>query len=174
MAGLTSEETLKEVQLLVDMCFQGNAVLDCIVYAMNTYLNTPKLYEFTHYTLSHALPTVFADNITDFMMSRNDRIYRGALKGSNKFYNDIFECFEDILEVYTDINNQLSVCINSAIDNDDKPVEDFLRGFLVNVGTPYWKQVKVLLDAINQYKEEGILASFNKDYKSYLIIKPLT
>lgn len=174
MAGLTSEETLTEVQKLIDMMFQGNAILDNVVYQMNVSpLNTPKLYEFTHFTLSHSLPSVFADAVSDFMMERNDRIYRGKIEGSNKIYSNIIKCFEDIVDVFEGINNQLSICIDSAIDNNDKPVEDFLRSFLVNVGTPYWKQAKVLLDAINQYDENGILASFNKDYESYLIIKPL-
>lgn len=169
--GLTNEITLKEVQKLVDMCFQSNAILDNIVYQMAIPpLNVPKLYNFTHQVLSHSLPITFADAITDFMIERNDRLYRGALEGANKIYNNIIECYEDIVKVFSNINNQIVICIDSAIDTNDKPVEDFLRGFLVDKGTLYLKQAQTLLDGAKQYEEAGILPLFNGNFEDFVIL----
>jgi hypothetical protein len=168
--GLTSEATLKEVQKIVDMSFSGNSVIDNIVYQLATSLNTPDFYEYMHQVISHSLPIKFADAITDFMILRNDRIYRGALEESNKSYNNIIECLEDTFKIFDDISKQLSVAIDASIDNDDKPVEDFLRSFYVSIATLYWKQLKMLLEAAKRYDADGILSSFNKDFKSYLII----
>ena len=170
--GLTNLETVKSIQTLIDMCFQSNAILDNIVYQLDiSPINVPKLYEFTHYTLSHSFPTTFADTITDFMLQQNDRIYRGVLQGANKNYNSIIECYQDIVNTYVNVQKQVEICIDIAIENKDKAVEDFLRDFNVKVATLYVKQAKVLLNGIKQYNDEGLLSLINSNFEDFVIIK---
>jgi hypothetical protein len=169
--GLISDNAVVECQKLVDLCFDGNGILDNIVYSMDVLpLNTPNLYNFCHYTLSHALPTIFADNITDFLLLRGSRVYRGAITEHNKIYNNIIECLEDIVEVFSNIQKQIELSIDIAVDNNDKAIEDFLRDFNVKTASLFIKQSIVLLDGAKKYGESGILPLFNDGFEKYIIL----
>lgn len=170
--GFISDVTLDECQKLVDLCFEGNAILDNIVYAMNILpLNTPKLYEFVHYSISHALPTTFADKITDYLLMEGSPVHRGAIPIHDKEYTDLISCFEDIQDIFLNIKKQVELTIDTAATNKDDGIEDFLRSFNVDIVSLYLKQSIVLLNAVKQYDEAGILPSFNKEFESYIIIE---
>ncbi|WP_297419568.1 hypothetical protein [Clostridium sp.] len=167
--GLTNPKILIEIQKLVDMMFQGNSLHDNIVYSMATYLCVPHLYEFMHYSISHEFP-ILADNITDFAILRNDVIHRGALVENNKTYNNIVECLQDSYDCFIEIQKQVEIAIDSAIENKDKAFEDFLRSFNVDKISLYIKQMKNLLDGAKSYASSGILPLFNRDFKKYIIL----
>ena len=165
--GLTNLKTVECIQDLVDLLFHGNAILDNVAYATDTYLNTPKLSAFIHHSISHILP-LLADDITDYGKQNNDVFHRGAIPEESKEFTDIIDCLQDMYNLFLDIRKQVKLCIKTAIANDDTDFEDFLRDFNYNKLSIYIKQSKTLLEGAKQYKLDNNLADFNDDFEDYI------
>lgn len=166
--GLTSENTLREVQKLFDLFFQGNALFDRIVYVLDIKFNQHKFQDFMHHTISHRLP-LDADKIQEFGSLRGDLFYRGALTEERDDYTSVSAALHAGALFFADVEKQCGVAIQTAIDNGDLMYEDFIRDFEVHVVAPYIKQLIVLYTAASDYERENSIAKFNDNFDSFVL-----
>ena len=168
LMGLTSENTLREVQKLFDMFFQGNALFDRMVYVLDIKFNQTKFQDFMHHGISHRLP-LDADKIQEFGSLRGDLFYRGALTEESKDYASVSAALHDGALFFADVERQCGKVISTAIENGDLMYEDFTRDFEIRVVAPYIKQMIVLYNAALDYERENSIAKFNDNFESFLL-----
>lgn len=166
--GLTSTNTLTEIQKLFDMFFQGNAFFDRLVYVFDIKFNMPKFQDFLHHGISHKLP-LDADALQEFGSLRGDLFYRGALTEEQKDYSSVSAALHDAVIFFAELEKQCGVAIHTAIDNGDLMYEDFLRDFEIKVIAPYEKQMIVLYTAAVDYERENAIVKFNNDFGAYIL-----
>ena len=166
---LTSKETLKEVQQLVDNYFQANSLLDNIVYDFNYRFIQNNFIEYLHKQISHLMPQL-ADKITDFGVQTNDRFFRGAIAENNLQFSTISDGLRVANEFINKIEEQIQITINMAVEQGDQKWEDFMRDFSIKEQAIVSKQLDKLLKAAVQYEKENNIGSFNKDFDSFNIL----
>lgn len=169
--GLTKIDTLKEVQKLFDMYFQANSLLDNVVYAFDIDFNMSKFADFLHLHISHEMP-LLADKLNDFGRLRGDRFVRGALYANDEKYADEVTALNEVLQFFLEIEKQTDIAINTAIKDNMKVWEDFLRSFQVDEQVKYTHQINKFLQGLNEYIEYGIKPSFSKDFGTYITLTP--
>lgn len=166
--GMTSKNTLQEVQKLFDMFFDANSHIDRIVYLLDIKFNQPKFQDYVHHKLAHLMP-VLADDIQGFGSLRGDLFYRGAIDRQDKDFARVSDAMYDIAMVMGEIENQCVVSIKTAIANNDLMYEDYLRSFEVEKVAPIIKQIAVFYTAIKEYENANAIYKWNNDFESYII-----
>lgn len=166
--GLTTENTLREVQKLFDMFFQGNALFDRMVYVLDIKFNQHKFQDFMHHNISHRLP-LDADKIQEFGSLRGDLFYRGALTEEIDDYSSVSAALHAGAMFFAEVEKQCGVVIQTAIDNGDLMYEDFIRDFEIHTVAPYIKQLIVLYTAASDYERENSIAKFNDNFHSFVL-----
>jgi hypothetical protein len=166
--GLTSDNTLREVQKLFDMFFQGNALFDRLVYLLDIKFNMPKFQSFMHHAISHRLP-LDADKIQEFGSLRGDLFYRGALTEASEDYASVSAAIHAGAIFFAEVEKQCGIVIRTAIENGDLMYEDFIRDFEIHTVAPYIKQMVVLYTAALDYERENSIAKFNGDFSDFVI-----
>lgn len=167
---MTKNSTLQEVQKLFDMYFQANSMLDNIVYALDIDFNMSKFADFIHIQISHKMP-LLADEINDFGRLRGDRFFRGALVANDRQYISALEALGDIRNYFIQIEEQLNHTIDVAINDGMKMWEDFLRTFQVDEQAKYTHQIRKFISGLSDYAEDGIVASFARDFVAYITLE---
>lgn len=167
--GMTKNKTLKEVQKLFDMYFQANSLLDSASYFLDIDCIMPRFADFIHEHMAHAMPLI-ADQISDFARLRGDKLHRGGLEARLSNFDSAYTCMYDIFKYFINIEEQIDIATNTAKTEDMKMWEDFLRELQISKQSAFTHQASVFLKAIKAYERDGILSSFNKDFKSYIAV----
>lgn len=166
--GLTSTETLSEVQKLFDKWFDLNSLLDRQVYLIDIKFNMVSFQNFWHECISHLAP-LLADKLQEFGSMRNDTFYRGIVPEHKEQYDSLLSAIEDYVMYISEIENMCKNIILTAIDKGDLMYEDFVRDYEIKYVAPLMKQGIIFYNAIKQYIELKDINKWNKDYSSFII-----
>ena len=166
--NLVSERLHNELQLAFNMYFEYNSFLDDSVYYFQKRANMPAYASWLHRQLSHRTPD-FSDQLQEFDDLRGDEFYRGVIAENPKFDSPI-DYMKYALGFSLIIERQLRKIIDISIEEGDNSIEDFVRAFQVEKQAPFTHQIAKFLRALEDYDEDNIVASFNKDFESFITI----
>lgn len=168
--GLTSEQSLIEIQKLFDMCFDKNSMFDRIVYVTKIKFNLIKFGDWFHQNIAHLVTgDNFADGIEAYGELSGDLFHRGAIPEHSENYSSVTSEMEAFVMSAVEIREQCVKALKTCIANNDEHYEDFLRDFNVRNISLLIKQATVFYEAVKQYEDNGDLRKWNKDFKSYII-----
>lgn len=168
--GLTSKETLREVQKLSDMFFKANSLADNYVYQLDVVFNMPEFTDYFHHTIAHLYPAL-SDKIVEFGLLRQDRFFRGSISLSDYEYLKVSDGMNEMYQYCLELEKQIDLAIDIAIEFGDKMYEDFLRSFQVDNIAILTKQLQIFYKQMVKYENTNDIHKWNSDFESYVILK---
>lgn len=167
--GLTSENSLKEVIKLYNMCFDANALCDRIAYIISIPYNQIKFGQWFHHNIAHYFTgDDMADGIEGFGELRADLFYRDAIPKHNETYSSLSDAMEYLAMYLGKMQEQCVLALKTCASNGDESYEDFLRDLNKGPITQLIKQITVFYQAIKQYEDTQDLHKWNKDFKAWV------
>ena len=160
---LMSEETRDQLNELVRLSFDANAVVDNFAYNL-AYYDYPNIEGIVHELFAHKFPE-FADILTNMMIELDARPLRKGINTHDKDYNgDLSKIFEDNLSMCDDYRRAIIQVIEVAELNEDYEVKIKLEEFLAMFNN-YRKQASVWYKYAKRY--EGDYKSFDVHFEEF-------
>lgn len=156
-----SLESYDKMNILLQQCFNANAVFDNLAYNLDYhYFNN--IAKMVHLKVAHLMPE-WADLISDKMLELSARPIRLQIGGYQEDYsNDLFKIFNVLFETLSEIREKTRELIESSdLDGDDE-VRIFAENFL-DIMSPYIKQAEEWLNA----SQSLTAAEFNIHIQDY-------
>lgn len=149
---LMSEETREQLNELVKISFDANAVVDNLAYNL-AYYDYPNIEKIIHGSFAHKFP-VFADILTDMMLELDARPVRKAIFAHEEDYEgNLVKIFEDNLNMCEEYRRAIIQVIEVAELNEDYEVKIKLEEFLSMFNT-YRKQASVWYKYAKRYEND--------------------
>ena len=160
---LMSEETRLQLNELVRVSFEANAVVDNFAYNL-AYYDYPNIEKVVHESFAHKFPE-FADIISDMMIELDARPVRLGIGMHDKDYEgDLTEIFKDNLGMCEQYRLAIIQGIEVAELNEDYEVKIKLEEFLTMFNN-YRKQASVWHKFAIRY--EGDYKSFDVHFEEF-------
>lgn len=167
---LISTKTNDSINRVVQLCFNGNAIADNVVYNLDVVFNMVQANDIVHHAFAHWFP-VYADSFNDIQRIQNMKPVRLPVEGATKQYDNFVECFDDLEVFMLDVlEPAIKDAIRSAEENNDVKTRILLENAYTDIAL-YTKQVMIWRDKAEEYLvNTGGGQSFDKDFRVFTII----
>lgn len=128
---IVSNDSHSEMNNLIGMCFNANAIIDNLAYSLDYHFYT-NIADIVHHNVAHVMPQ-WADLISDKMLQLGIRPVRKDINGYEKDYDNLKDVFDTILKTMIEIREATRSLIETADINGDDEVRIFSESFLENV-----------------------------------------
>lgn len=149
---LILEETKAALDSLLTDSFLLNMQLDNLVYQIDA-ANYTNIAPIVHEHIAHK-PPVWADMISDFMISMDAKPIRGNLVDEYEGYaGDLVKIFAEMKIDFAKYREKIIDALDIAEFNNDVETKLFLEEFL-NIIIPYYKQIRVWISYLERYQDD--------------------
>lgn len=159
--GLLTSEIKSLLENIVSHCFYSNRIVDRICSIMSVKFVMPNTSNTIHHKLAHLYP-LLADEISDYMDSRNCTTVYGATIAGDQDYDNYIECFRKILELNLNLESLVKDAIVVAQTSGDYSTKVYLENFLLKL-IPITRDIMLLSDKAEMYGD-GDLNSMRFDH----------
>lgn len=142
---MLTEVTYNKICQLLRECFNMNAEADNFAYNLG-YHYYNEIEDLYHHSYAHIFPA-WADQISDFLLSKNERPIRMPLDGFAENYDSLEGIFADNLRMIEKFQKLCYEAIDIADINGDVEAKIFLEDFVTNTVRLYVKQAYEWLEA---------------------------
>lgn len=167
--SLITDEMNNKINEISQACFNGNSLIDNIVYNLDIIFNMPTTQDIIHHSLAHQLPLI-ADKFADIQTFQNSKPSRLSVQENTKVYTSFVDCFKDISNYF---NNQLipkiKECILFSEEDGDITTKIMLENELVSLNI-FVKQSIIWEQKAIDYDNFSTSMEFDKDFESFTII----
>lgn len=126
-----TQDSYNNMNDLMAMCFDANAVIDNLAYCLDFYYYT-NIADVVHHSVAHVMPE-WADLISDKMLQLSARPVRKDINGYQTDYRDLKEIFSVLYNTLMGIHTATRRYIEAADLDGDDDVRIFLESFLEKV-----------------------------------------
>ncbi len=162
-----SEVSYKQLNNLVTLCFDANAVFDNLSYNLD-YHYYIKIAHVLHLSIAHVMPE-WADEISDKMLELGLRPTREEIKAHIEEYEDVKGIFEVAYNTFLSLRASCCELISTADLNYDDEVRIFGEGFLEKI-SPFIKQIEEWIHALGKMDANELNIHIN-DYTNFIKVR---
>lgn len=147
--GLLTAEIKQSLEKIITHCFYSNRILDRMCSILSVTFVMPNTANTIHHKLAHLYP-LLADEISNYMDSRNcTTIYGETIKG-DQTYDSYVECFREMLEIQLDLESLTKDSILLAQSSNDYTTKVYLEKFLLEL-ISITQSIMTLVDKSEMY-----------------------
>ena len=152
--GLLTLEIKSLLEDIISHCFYSNRIIDRMCSVISVKFVMPNTSNMIHHKLAHLYP-LLADEISDYMDSRDCTTIYGATIAGDQNYDDYIECFRIMLEINLNLESLIKNAIIAAQTNGDYSTKVYLENFLLKI-IPITRDVMTLLDKAEMYGDSDL------------------
>lgn len=166
--ALISENVGREINELMRLFFEANAVCDTIANRMDVQFNLPAASEAFHLNIAHAYPgDSMADDCVGYLSKKMYKAFYGNIPLKDFEYSRLEDYFLELVNIQGRIEEQANKIAAVAEMEHDNSTLDFASAMLSGTIALFSKQAFILYNATKNMENP---VSFNRQFASLLIV----